>query len=86
LTVKDGSFLEDQPEAGVADGSWKGYALNTEVGVTVYPHPQLGIVVGYGYRAIWFDRATGHSGTLFELRPRFREASKGVIVTGLFTF
>jgi opacity protein-like surface antigen len=86
LTVKDGSFLEDEPEAGFGDGSWKGYALNTELGITIYPHPQVGIVVGYGYRAIWFDRATGITDTLYDLRPRFREASKGVVVTGLFTF
>jgi opacity protein-like surface antigen len=86
LTVKDGSFLEDEPDAGLGDGSWKGYALNTEVGVTVYPHPQLGIAVGYHYRWIWFDRATGITDTLFDLRPRFREASKGVVVTGLVTF
>ena len=86
LTVKDGSFLEDEPEAGLGDGSWKGYSLNTEIGVTVYPHPQVGIVVGYGYRAIWFDRATGITDTLFDLRPRFRESTKGLVVTGLFTF
>ena len=86
LTVKDGSFLEDEPEAGLGDGSWKGYSLNTEVGITVYPHPQVGIVVGYGYRNIWFDRATGITDTLFDLRPRFHESNKGLVVTGLFTF
>ena len=86
LTVKDGSFLADDPEAGFGDGSWKGYALNTEVGVTVYPHPQVGIVVGYEHRWIWFDRATGITDTLFELRPRFRESNHGLAVTGLFTF
>ena len=86
LTVKDGSFLEDEPEKGFGDGSWKGYSVNTEVGVALYPHPQLGVMVGYGYRAIWFDRATGITGTLFDLRPRFRETSKGIVVTGLFTF
>ena len=42
LTIKDGSFLENQPEAGLGDGTFNGYALNTEVGVTVYPHPQSG--------------------------------------------
>ena len=86
LTIKDGSFLENQPDAGVGDGSFKGYALNTEVGVTVYPHPQVGIVLGYGYRPIWFDRATGISDTPYELRPRFRESSKGVVFTTLVTF
>jgi hypothetical protein len=86
LTIEDGSFLEDEPEAGSGDGSFKGYALNTEVGVTVYPHPQLGIVVGYGYRPIWFDRASGITETTFDLRPRFRESSKGLTVTALVTF
>ncbi len=86
LTIKDGSFLENQPDAGVGDGSFRGYALNTEVGVTVYPHPQMGIVLGYGYRPIWFDRATGISDTPYELRPRFRESIKGVVFTTLVTF
>lgn len=86
LTIKDGSFLADQPEAGVGDGTFRGYALNTEVGVTVYPHPQIGVVVGYGYRPIWFDRGTGITETQYDLRPRFRESSKGLVFTTLFTF
>ena len=86
LTIKDSSFLADQPDAGVGDGHFKGYALNTEVGVTVYPHPQVGVVLGYGYRPIWFDHATGISDTRYELRPRFRESSRGVVLTTLFTF
>jgi hypothetical protein len=86
LTIKDGSFLEDHPDAGVGDGRFKGYALNTEVGVTVYPHPQIGIVLGYGYRPIWFDSAKGITDTPYDLRPRFRESSKGVVFTTLFTF
>jgi len=86
LTIKDGSFLENQPEAGVGDGRFRGYALNTEVGVTVYPHPQVGIVLGYAYRPIWFDRGTGISNTAYDLRPRFRESSKGVVFTTLVTF
>lgn len=86
LTIKEGSFLLDRPEAGVGDGRFKGYAVNTEVGVTVYPHPQLGIVLGYGYRPIWFDRATGMTDTPYELRPRFRESSRGVTFTTLVTF
>jgi hypothetical protein len=86
LTVKDGSFLEDEPEAGIGDGTFKGYALNTEVGVTVYPHPQVGIVLGYGYRPIWFDRGTGITGTRYELKPMFRESSKGIVFATLLTF
>lgn len=85
LTVKNGSFLESEPEVG-ADGTFNGYALNTEVGVTVYPHPQVGIVLGYSYRPIWFDRASGISDTRFDLRPRFRESSKGIVFTTLYTF
>ena len=86
LTIKDGSFLADQPDSGVGDGRFKGYALNSEVGVTVYPHPQVGIVLGYDYRPIWFDRATGISDTPYKLRPRFRESSKGMVFTTLVTF
>jgi opacity protein-like surface antigen len=86
LSIKDGSFLLDEPDAGVGDARFKGYALNTEVGVTVYPHPQVGIVLGYGYRPIWFDGATGMTATQYELRPRFRESSRGVIFTTLVTF
>jgi len=29
------------PEAGLGDGAFGGYALNTEAGVTVYPHPHV---------------------------------------------
>lgn len=86
LTVKDGSFLEDEPEAGVGDSRFRGYALNTEVGVTVYPHSQVGIVLGYGYRPIWFDRGSGITGTQYDLRPRFRESSRGFVLTTLVTF
>ena len=86
LTIEDGSFLESDPEAGVGDATFKGFALNTEVGVTVYPHPQVGIVVGYSYHPIWFDRATGITDTRYDLRPRFRESSKGVVFTTLVTF
>lgn len=86
LTIKDASFLEDEPDAGVGDVKFSGYALNTEVGVTVYPHPKVGIVLGYNYRPIWFDTGTGITDTAYELRPRFRESSKGVVFTTLFTF
>jgi opacity protein-like surface antigen len=86
LTIKDGSFVVDQADSGVGDGRFKGYALNTEVGVTVYPHPQVGIVLGYEYRPIWFDRATGVTDTQYKLRPRFRETTKGVVFSTLFTF
>ena len=86
LTIKDGSFLADEPDAGFGDGHFNGYALNTGGGVTVYPHPQIGIVIGYDYRPMWFDRGTGISKTPYKLRPRFRESSRGVVFTTLFTF
>lgn len=86
LRIKDSSFLLDDPDAGIGDGRFKGYAVNTEVGVTIYPHPQVGVVLGYEYRPIWFDRATGITDTPYELRPRFRESSRGVVFTTLFTF
>lgn len=86
LTIKDGSFLLDEPDAGVGDGRFKGYALNTEVGVTVYPHAQVGIVIGYEYRPMWFDQVTGLTDTRYDLRPLFRESSRGLVFTTLFTF
>lgn len=80
--VKDGGFLD--PDLG--DARFNGYGLNTEAGVTVYPHRQFSLGVGYAYRVVWFDRVTGVSDTLFELRPRFRETSRSVVVTGTVTF
>jgi opacity protein-like surface antigen len=82
FTVKEGSFLD--PDVG--DARFRGYGLNTEAGVTMFPTPQLGIGVGYAWRVMWFDRVTGVSDTLFELRPRFRETSGSLVVTGTFTF
>jgi hypothetical protein len=82
LDIKDGSYLE--PDLG--DARWRGYGLNTEAGVTVYPHPRLGVSLGYSYRVMWFDRMTGVSETLFYLRPRFRETSGSFVLTGLVAF
>lgn len=82
FTVQDGSFLD--PDVG--DATWRGYGLNTGAGVTVFPTRQFGISIGYTYRILWFDRATGVSDTLFELRPRFRETSGAVAVNTVFTF
>jgi len=82
LNIHDGSFLEGE----VGDARFKGYGVNTEAGVTVYPHERLGIGVGYNYRVIWFDRATGVADEFGELRPRFRETSGSLVITGLFTF
>jgi opacity protein-like surface antigen len=82
LTIKDGSFLD--PDTG--DVRLRGYGVNTELGATVFPTPQLGIGVGYSYRVMWFDRGTGVSDTLFELRPRFRETANSVVINGTFVF
>lgn len=80
--VKDGGFLD--PDVG--DARFRGYGLNTEAGITIFPHRQLGIGIGYTYRVVWFDRATGVTDTLFELRPRFRETSRSVAITGTVIF
>jgi hypothetical protein len=82
LKIKDGSFLD--PDVG--DASFRGFGLNTEAGVTVYPHPRFGISTGYRYRIIWFDSASGVSHTAAKLRPRFHETTGSIVVTGLFTF
>lgn len=82
LKVEDGGFLD--PDLG--DAHFRGYGLNTEVGVTVYPTQQLGISAGYSYRILWFDRVTGVTDTHYELRPRFRETSGTVAITGTFIF
>ena len=82
LLIKDGSYLE--PDLG--DAKWRGFGVNTEAGVTVFPTPRVGVSIGYSYRIMWFDRMTGVSDTLFYLRPRFRETSGSVILNGLFIF
>jgi len=78
--VKEGSFLDG--EAG--DARYRGYGLNTEAGVTIYPHPRFGLSGGYSFRLMWFDRATGVSDTFGELRPRFREETRSIIITAIF--
>ena len=82
LTIKDGSYLNDR----FGDAHFTGYGLNAEAGVTVYPHRQLGIGVGYAYRSVWFERVTGVSETLFDLRPRFRETSGSIAISGSLIF
>jgi len=82
FTVKEGGFLD--PDVG--DARFRGYGLNTEAGVTVFPHRKFGIGIGYTYRVVWFDRATGVTETLFELLPRLRYTRRIVAVTrtGIF--
>jgi opacity protein-like surface antigen len=82
LTVKDGSAVDDR----IGDGTFHGFGLNTEAGVTVFPHPRLGVSAGYRYRIMWFDTAKGVSGTNYELRPRFRETAGNFSVTASVTF
>jgi hypothetical protein len=82
LTIKDGSFLDPD----FADASFRGYGINTEAGVTVYATPRVGISAGYRYRTMWFDSASGVSREASKLRPRFRETSGSVVITGIFAF
>ena len=82
LTIKDGSFLDPN----FADASFRGFGINTEAGVTVFATPRIGISAGYRYRSMWFDSASGVTKEASKLRPRFRETSGSVVITGLFTF
>ena len=77
FNVKKGSFLND----AVADARFKGYGASAEGGITVYPHRQLGISVGYNYRVLSFDQVSGVNDKLFDLKPRFRENSKTIVVS-----
>jgi opacity protein-like surface antigen len=82
MTIKDGGFLD--PDFG--DATFRGFGVNTEAGVAVFPTSRLGISAGYRYRAIWFDTAHGVSKTKYELRPRFHETSGSAVVTAFFAF
>ena len=82
FTVKEGSFLHE----AVADAKFSGYGVNAEGGVVVYPHRQLGISLGYSHRVLSFDKVTGVKDRLFELRPRFRETTGTVVVSGHVIF
>ena len=82
LTVKDGSFLNDQ----VGDGTYNGHGLNLEAGVAVFASRRVGISTGYRYRMMWFGSATGVTNTTYELRPRFHETAGSYSITAFFTF
>jgi hypothetical protein len=82
LTVEDGSLLE--PDQG--DATFRGEGLNLEAGVTVFPHPRVGVSVGYSYRFFWFSRVKGVGDETYDLDPRFRDTAGSVIVMGFFTF
>jgi len=86
LKIKDGSFNGNFDEPEIGNVRLRGYGVNTEAGATIFPVPEFGIGVGYSYRVLWFDRGTGVSDTLFELRPRFRETATSVVITGTFVF
>ena len=82
LNIENGSVLGEE----IGTARFRGYGLNTEVGVTAYPTRRLGISAGYSYRVIWFDRATGVEEELGDLRPRFRETMSSIAITGTFIF
>jgi len=82
LTVEDGSFLDlDQDDA-----RFRGQGINLEAGVTVFPHPRIGVSAGYAYRICWFNRVRGVGDEPYRLDPRFRETSGSAVVMGFFTF
>ncbi len=74
--VKNGSALGDS----VGDARFRGWGVNSEAGVTLYPHRQFGLSVGYSYRYLWFDTLAGVTNKTFDLRPRFHETSGAVVV------
>jgi hypothetical protein len=82
LAIKDGSFLD--PDLGTA--SFRGFGINTEAGVAVFPSSRFGISTGYRHRVMWFDTASGVTRTTYQLRPRFRETSGSLVVGAHFTF
>jgi len=83
LTVIDGSSNE---AFEVADATWRGPGLNTEAGITFFPHPRIGVSVGYAFRLMGFRRVKGVSGEIFQLDPPFRETSGSPVLMGFFTF
>jgi hypothetical protein len=83
LTVVDGSSNE---RLEVADATWRGPGLNTEAGITVFPHPRVGVSVGYAFRLMGFRRVRGVGDETFELDPPFKETSGSPVVMGFFTF
>jgi hypothetical protein len=82
LTIKDGSVLDDQ----FGDAHFRGFGVNIEPGVAVFPHPHVGLAAGYRYRLMWFDTAEGVSHTTYQLRPRFRETAGSFSLTAFVTF
>jgi hypothetical protein len=82
LRVEDGSF--DDPLIG--DARWRGTGLNTEVGLTFFATPRLGVSVGFVYRPIWFTTVRGVHDEPLELLPKFRETSTNPTVMAFWTF
>ena len=87
LRVEDGSVDDlDALIPSFGDARWRGTGLNTEVGITAFATPRLGVSVGYAYRPIWFTTLRGVSDRPLELRPRFRESSATVVIMVFATF
>jgi hypothetical protein len=88
MTVKDGSFEPGSDFTGApqGDATFRGPGLNTEVGVTVFATPRVGVSVGYIYRVIWFRRVRGVGDESKDLRPPFYATRGHVMVAGFVTF
>ena len=89
VTIENGSYppgsdpLVDPPHA---DASLRGPGLNTEVGLTAFATPRVGISIGYAFRTIKFNRARGIGEEQKELRPPFWEVRGTPVVFGFVTF
>jgi hypothetical protein len=87
LTVEDGSVDDlESPTPSFGDARWRGTGLNTEIGVTAFVTPRIGISIGYAYRPIWFTTLRGVTDRPLELRPRFRETSANFVLMAFATF
>jgi hypothetical protein len=68
-----------------ADATLRGPGLNTEVGLTAFATPRVGISIGYAFRTIKFNRARGIDEQR-ELHPPFWELRGTPVVFGFVTF
>jgi hypothetical protein len=82
FNVDNGSLLQ----TAVGNATFTGASLNSEVGVTVFLLPSVGLSGGYAYRVIWFSGEHGVSNTKFVLRPRFRETNGSAVMMAFVTF
>lgn len=88
LKVPDGSFApeSDFTDAPQGDATFRGYGLNTEVGVTLFVTPRVGVSAGYAWRALWFRRVRGIGDEPKELHPPFDAFRGHAAVMGFVTF